>query len=160
MEEKFVKMYETYADAIFRHCYFSVLNKEQAKDLAQETFVKTWHYIAKGNKIDNEKAFLYKVATNLMINLSRKKKESSLEVLQDKGFDPGFDNRESLNNFLAGKKALEELGEIDDKYSQAVVMRYIDDLSPEEIANITGESANTVSVHIHRGLKKLKELME
>ena len=159
-DEKFLKMYENYADAIFRHCSFSVFNKDQAKDLTQDTFIKTWRYMAEGNKIKNEKAFLYKVATNLIINLSRKKKETSLDVLQEKGFDPGFDDRESTYNYLAGKKAMEELRQIDDKYSQAVIMRYIDDLSPEEIAQILGENKNVISVRIHRGLKKLKELMK
>ena len=55
---------------------------------------------------------------------------------------------------------MEELRQIDDKYSQAVIMRYIDDLSPEEIAQILGENKNVISVRIHRGLKKLKELMK
>lgn len=152
-------MYEDYADAIYRHCYFRVFDKELAKDLVQETFAKTWRYLASGREVLNGQAFLYKVATNLMINRSRKKKEISLDMLQEQGFDPGTDQRASLENFIAGKKVFEELDRLDDRYSQVITMRFVDDLSPQEIADILGESENAVSVRLHRALKKLKELL-
>ena len=40
------------------------------------------------------------------------------------------------------------------------MLRYVDGFSPKEIADIVGESQTLVSVRIHRGLKKLRELME
>lgn len=161
IEEKFLEVYEKYNDAIFRHCYFRIgYDREKAKDLTQETFAKTWNYLAQGKVIENSKAFLYKVATNLMINLHAKKKDLSLDKLQTAGFDPGFDNQESLHNFLVGQQLLKKLDQLDEKYSQAVAMRYVDDLSPKEIAEILGESENVVSVRIHRGLSKLRELAD
>jgi DNA-directed RNA polymerase specialized sigma24 family protein len=39
-------------------------------------------------------------------------------------------------------------------------MRYVDGLSPQEIAGLIGESENVVSVRVHRGLKKLRALLE
>ena len=77
----FSDAYEEYKDAIFRHCYFHTFDREQAKDAMQETFIKTWQYLESGHKIDNLRAFLYKVATNLIINAARKKKSVSLEGL-------------------------------------------------------------------------------
>lgn len=159
IKEQFLKMYEDYSDAIFRHCYFRVgYDRERAKDLVQETFSKTWSYLAQGKKVETPKPFLYKVATNLIINFYHQKKEISLDNLQAEGFDPGFDNRESLENFLAGRQVIKELDQLDSKYSQALTMRYVDDLSPKEIAEVLGESENVVSVRIHRGLQKIKEL--
>ncbi len=159
IEKEFIKLYDRYSDAIFRYCYFRVWNRDQARDLTQETFAKTWHYLVQGGQLQNEKAFLYKVAANLTIDSWKKKKEISLEAIQDFGFDPGYDSRPSLENFIAGRQALEELDKLDDKYSQAIIMRYINGLSPKEIAEILGESENLISVRIHRGLKKLKELI-
>ena len=76
--EAFTKAYDELSDAIFRHCWFRIGDRERAKDLMQETFTKSWQYISRGEKVDNLKAFLYRVANNLIIDEYRKKKELSL----------------------------------------------------------------------------------
>lgn len=80
--------YEAYADAIFRHCYFRVFNRELGKELMQETFLRVFEYLSKGNTVDNMRAFLYRVANNLIIDNVRRKKELSLDALNEQGFDP------------------------------------------------------------------------
>ena len=67
LQEGFLNAYDAYADAIYRHCFFRVFSKERAEELAQETFMKTWEYVARGNVIENYKAFLYRVTNNLII---------------------------------------------------------------------------------------------
>jgi len=52
------------------------------------------------------------------------------------------------------------LQKLPDAYREALSLRYIEGLSPQEIGKIVGESENAVSVRIHRGLKKLKELLQ
>ncbi len=154
--EEFSAAYQEYKDAIFRHCYFHTFDRERAKDLLQETFVKTWEYLAEGNDIDNVRAFLYKVATNLMINAARKKKEQSLEALQDAGFDPASEDDISHRDWIQEQRVMTMLQVIDEPYRSAVTLRYIEGFSPAEIAEITGESANAVSVRINRALKQLR----
>ncbi len=153
---EFSKAYDEYKDAIFRHCYFHTFDRERAKDLLQETFVKTWEYIAAGNDVDNVRAFLYKVATNLVINAARKKKEQSLEALQEQGFDPAGDDNPAARDHIAEDRVIRLLGTIDEPYRSAVTLRFIEGLSPAEIADVTGESANSISVRINRGLKQLR----
>ena len=48
LQKEFEKAYDLYADAIFRHCYLRVSDRELAKDLMQEAFMKTWEYLASG----------------------------------------------------------------------------------------------------------------
>src|ERR1043165_1036473 len=83
-EKEFLDAYKQHADAIFRHCYFRVYNKDLAEDLTQDTFIKTWKYISEGKEIKNIKAFLYKVAVNLIIDHSRKKTALVLDDLKEK----------------------------------------------------------------------------
>ena len=52
------------------------------------------------------------------------------------------------------------LQELPDAYREVLSLRYVDGLSPSEIGGIVGESENAVSVRIHRGLKKLKEMLQ
>ena len=151
----FPEAYHEYKDAIFRHCYFHVFDREHAKDLLQETFIKTWQYLTEGHDIDNVRAFLYRVATNLVINAARKKKEMSLESLQDQGFDPASDDETVGRDCIQEKRVMDMLGRIDEPYRSAVTLRYVEGLSPAEISQVTGETPNAVSVRIHRGLKQL-----
>lgn len=155
-QEEFAKAYDEYKDAIFRHCYFHTFDRERAKDLLQETFVKTWEYLAAGNNIDNVRAFLYKVATNLVINAARKKKEQSLEALQEVGFDPAGDDDPAAHDVIAEERVIRVLRTIEEPYRSAVTLRYIEGFAPAEIADITGESPNVISVRINRGLKQLR----
>lgn len=160
LEKKFLKAYDEFADPIFRHCYFRVFNRERAKDLMQETFTKTWEYLQKGERVDNLRAFLYRVANNLIIDNSRKRQEQSLDQMQDEGFDPGEDTRDRLTNFLEAGVVIKVLHKLNPKYREVIQMRYIDDLSPKEIAAVIGETENNVSVRLHRGLKELRDLLE
>jgi len=154
----FLEAYDQLSDAIFRHCYFRVSDRDKAKDLMQETFMRTWQFVSEGKEIQNMKAYLYQVANNLIIHQYRKKKEVSLDDLQEDGFDPGFDDRSHLENFIAGKEAIEILPMLDDLYREVVVMRYIDDMSVSEIAQVLRISENVVSVRLHRALRKLRSV--
>ena len=158
--EQFMKAYDELSDAIFRHCWFRIGDRERAKDLTQDTFTKSWQYLIDGTEVKNLKAFLYRVANNLLIDEYRKKREASLDKLMEAGFDPGFDDRKKTENSIDAKLVLEVVGWLDEKYREVVLMRYVDELSPKEIAEALGESENNVSVRIHRGLKQLREILE
>ncbi|MBI2644130.1 MAG: RNA polymerase sigma factor [Candidatus Wildermuthbacteria bacterium] len=159
MRDEFIKAYDTYANAIFRHCYFRLFDRELANDLVQETFIHTWRYIIAGKEIKNIRAFLYRVANNLVIDYSRKKKTVSLDRLQEKGYDPSLDVRDKIGWVIDAKSIVQNLVQLEEKYRDVILMRYIDELSPKEIAEILQESENAISVRIHRGVQKLKEVI-
>jgi len=163
-ERRFTKAYDLYADSIFRHCYFRIGDRERGKELMQDAFLKTWEYIAKGNEVEDMRAFLYRTANNLIIDQYRRKAkrtEESFEDMQEKGFDVASEEdttRETEAGFTAAE-VTQVLGKIEEPYRSAVIMRYIDKLSPKQIASALGESVNVVSVRINRGMKKLKSLI-
>jgi len=158
--DKFLKAYDELSDSLFSHCFYRVSDREVALDLTQETFVKTWEYMANGKEIGNLRPFLFKVAGNLIIDHYRKKKSDSLDTLQEAGFDVASEDAQRIVSSSEGKHALEALGALDEKYRQVVLMRYVDELSPREIGEIIGESENAVSVRINRSINKLKELLK
>jgi len=159
VEQTFLEAYDQYADAIFRHCYFRVFDRERGKDLMQKVFMRAWEYLRKGETVQNMRAFLYRIANNLIIDEARRKKEVSLEQLQEQGFDPGRDETGTLHARIEHSRVIETLQHLDATYRDIIIMRYINDLSPSEIAAVTGESANTVSVRIYRGLRQLRTLL-
>lgn len=164
IEERFTNAYDEYADALFRHCTFRIGDREKGRDLMQETFTKAWEYIAKGKEVENIRALLYTTANNLITDTYRrqaKRKEDSLEEMQEYGFEVegNEDTTRGAEEALAGQRVTQILQEIEEPYRSAVIMRYIDELSPGEIADALNESANVVSVRINRGLKKLQSCL-
>ncbi len=159
LEREFLAAYDAYSDAIFRHCYFRSFDRERGKDLMQETFMRVWQYLAKGGEVQNMRAFLYRVANNLLADEARKKKEMSLDKLQEEGFDPGKDETPLMQSKIEHSRVMQSISHLDKSYRDMIVMRYVSELSPSEIAEVTGESANTVSVRIYRGLKQLRSFL-
>ena len=160
-EKEFQNAYTQYVDAIYRHCYFRVYSKELAEDLTQETFIKTWKYISEGKEVKNIKAFLYRVAVNLIIDNSRKK--TSLVLDQMKENEASLRLYSMENKMIDGfeiKEIITIINKLDEKYRQVITLRYVGELSPSEIAEALGESANAVSVRLNYAMKKLRELIK
>ena len=165
-EKVFMESYEEFSDAIFRYALFQTSNKETALDIAQDTFIKTWQYLQKGAEVENIKAFLYRVAKNLIIDHRRKKKSSSLDQILEAGVD--FTEEENVleekeKDFEKAQdkeRVLKAIEKIDEKYKEILLMRYIEEMSIKEIGDILDKSQNHVSVMIHRGVEKLKKLLK
>ena len=147
-----------YSKRLNLHAFFKLHDHALGQDLVQDTFMKTWRYLASNGKIDVMKSFLYHVLNNLIIDEYRKRKASSLDVLLERGYEPSADPRERTANALDGRAALLLIARLPVRYQKVMRMRYMQDLSLSEMATITGLSKNTIAVQLHRGLNKLKLL--
>lgn len=159
-EEEFIKAYDAYADAIFRHCYFRVFDRERAREMMQETFTRSWDYMVKGGTIAQLRSFLYMTANHLIIDHARKRKEASLETMQEHGFEPSHNEQELRETEIDAQNIIGVLNQLDEKYRDVILMRYHDGLKPKEIARILNETVNVVSVRINRGIKQLRALLK
>lgn len=161
-EQRFMKIYDEMSATLFRHFFFKISNRERSKDLVQETFTRAWEYIAvKGSEVHNLKSFLYTVAHNLIVDEYKKKKTISLDALQEEeNFDvPEVHEQEQILVKAETNEMLTFVKELPEKYREVIVMRYVDGLSPSEIADRTGDTENAISVRINRGIKKIQDLM-
>ncbi len=167
-KDSFSKLYDEHIKPIYRFIYFKVNSKEEAEDLASETFLKAWNYLSRAdnsNKIHNFKAFLYQIANNLVIDFYRKR--SLLPVtLNDEDWEGanipdkqpnGIDKIKRDDDVIELKKAFKKIPE---NYSSVIIWYYLEELEIMEIARILGKSEGTVRVTIHRALKALKKVLE
>jgi RNA polymerase sigma-70 factor (ECF subfamily) len=166
-ESRFLKAFEEYSDALFRHATLRISDREVAVDLVHDTFTKVWSYLRNGHEVENFRPFLYKVLNNLIIDQYRKQKEHSLDaIMEGDGVDEGTfeelseSNVEALAATIDGKLAFAVLEEIPDVYREVIILRFVDELGPREISELIEESENVVSVRIHRGLKLLRSKIE
>ncbi len=166
-EERFLKAFEEYSDALFRHAFMRVSDRDRAIDIVHDTFTKVWSYIRSGHEVDLYRPFLYKVLNNLIVDEYRKKKEESLEaILECEGIDEGVfpelteSTIEQVLDTLDGKKAFELFDLLPDIYREVLVLKFVDGLGPKEISQLVEQSENVVSVRIFRGLNTLKDLVD
>jgi RNA polymerase sigma-70 factor (ECF subfamily) len=162
IKQKFEMIYEKESDAIFRFCFFKISDREQALDITQETFLRLWKNLLEKNDIINNRAFLFTVARNLVIDWYRKKKSISFEDIafdEEGGYDPSDEMTAEHQTLKAeGRYLLEKINELTSSNRQPLYLRFVEDLSPPEIGEILGISANAVSVRINRGLEELRKI--
>lgn len=161
IKHKFEKTYESESDAIFRFCLVRVSNREQALDITQETFLRLWQSLIEGKDILNNRAFLFTVARRLIIDWYRKKKSISFNDMdyddEDPQFDPPDESSRSLFLGAEGRYLIDKINDLAPGYRQPIYLRFVEDLSPAEIAEILGISTNAASVRINRGLAELRK---
>jgi len=166
-ERAFLEAFDTYADALFKHAYFRLSNRERAADLTQETFLKAWEYIREKNEIQHWKGFLYRILNNLIIDEYRKKKEESLDKLIED--DPVHadalvsqgsreEKEERLNDEFMIEKLRSLIPQLPEQHRVVLSLRYFDGFSLKEISSLLSLSENVVSVRIHRATARLRTL--
>jgi RNA polymerase sigma-70 factor (ECF subfamily) len=165
--EAFIKAYDLYIDSIYRFIFFKVNNKEEAEDLTSLVFLKTWDYI-QNNSIEDFKtlkSLFYKVARNLVIDHYRKKSTQQIiipeiDISEINLADEGQDLKHKSEISDDYKIVQDKLFNLKDEYREAIILRYINELSISEIANIMGKTNGNVRIMIFRALKALRELVE
>lgn len=135
-------------------------DKEYAVDLVQETYTKVIAS-SRNKKIKNERAFLYKVAKNTVIDESRKRNIQNIVFEEEEHFSPTQEQPEEI--IFKDDRAVYLQTIIDtlpSRSKQAFVLHVIQDYSRQEIADKMGISVNAVQKHITRATEKIKEKID
>jgi len=134
--------------------------------VTSEVFLKTWQKISRSDEeIKNIRALFYKIARNLIIDFYRqsgKEKNISLNevVVDDRQL---VVDEQQLDEFqLSGDKIVlnQALQKLKEDYREAIVLKYINEFSVAEIAEVMQRSKGSVRVLIHRALKALREILK
>jgi len=113
-----------------------------------------------GKEILNMKAFLYQIARNLITDFYRKKKTTSLDQLQNQGFEASSDDHEQIENRIEIEFMVKIIEKLDQKYRDVVYLKLVEEMNIEEIAQSLEITRNNVTVRYHRGMKHLKSLIK
>jgi len=156
-KKEFGKIYDQNINQIYRFVFLKVSSREKAEDLTSEVFARGWNRFKDGKKIDNVRAFLYRVARNLIIDHYREKGRVRTISTEDVSMrDPGIGIEEEAEISSDFNQVRLALFKVKDDYKDVVIMRYLDQLSISEIAEAMDKSEGAVRVMIHRALNTLK----
>lgn len=163
----FEKIYNDNIDQLFRFTLFRVTDREKAIDIVQDVFYKYFKYLEesliKSQEIFfNHKAFLFKTTRNTIIDHYRRKHTQSLDDLLESGYEYSSDEdvTHDVSVNIDYKKVVDSIKTLDQESQELIYMRFIEDMSIGDIAEITGQKENTISVRIHRILDKLRQKHE
>jgi len=162
-ESAFVEAYGLFSPKIYRHALFRTSSPQTAEDIMSETFVRAWETVrVKAAELRHLKAFLYRIADNLIIDHYRKNARAAVPISEDieETLASGEDPHAALDRTLQGERLQGLLKRLRPETRDLLVMRFIDDLPIEHIAERTGKKKNAVYVALHRAVKELKSLCE
>ena len=150
-----------YRDNLFYHVTCIVRDPDEAYDLVQEVFIRAVRETRFFNEDFRQKAWLYRVATNLSYNhvRNRNRRRSILErakllnYKEPEQLQVVFDDE--MSRYLM--KSIQLLSE---DHQQILILRYFDDLSYAEIASVLGIALGTVMSRLSRAKNRLKEIMD
>lgn len=158
LDKELLAAYDAYADAIFRHCCFKTGEREAARDMTQDVFLRAWTSMQR-QPIRNMRAFLYRIADNLVIDWYRRRKPESLDALMDEGFEP-TEGKNRIEEEAEVALALAKLAKLDERDREIITLRFVEGFSPREIGEILGQHENTISVRLYRALKRFRALFQ
>jgi RNA polymerase sigma-70 factor, ECF subfamily len=157
---------EIYKDKVFQLCYRILGNRHEAEDMAQEAFIRAYVNISSFNIDLKFSTWLYRIATNLCIDRIRKKKPDYYLDAEVSGTDGLTMYSQVASDTILPEDEVEslelqetiqrEITKLPEKYRSVIVLKYIEELSLNEISEILDIPLGTVKTRIHRGREALR----
>jgi len=172
-EEALAELVRRYQHEVFRFCLHYLRDPEQARDQAQETFLRVFRARESFDTTRQFKPWLLCIARNLCLTELKKPRTLSLEALGDTqetaweerwrpaegpaGAKSPYERLETDEQQKALIRALEAL-EPDDR--ELIVMRYFEQMSPQEMAEVLEIREGALRTRLHRALCRLRAICE
>jgi RNA polymerase sigma-70 factor, ECF subfamily len=159
--DAFSKLYDAFFAPMYRYIFYKV-NRSEADDILEVLFLKAWENIKSYKKRKNVtfKSWLFRIAHNLVVDhyrLARTHQELDPRLADTKrDIDPLDRTARSLNNETL-KTALSKLKK---KYRDIIVLKFVNELSNDEIGRILKKSEGSVRILQFRALRALKDHFE
>ncbi|GHU68078.1 RNA polymerase subunit sigma-24 [Bacteroidia bacterium] len=167
--EAFDILLNRHKSGVYSYIYFIVRNREMTEDIFQDTFVKAITTIKQGRYTENGKfrAWINRIAHNLIIDYYRQEKneqtisndDCEVDLLNNaKLADGTIEDAMIKDQILSDVKKL--INYLPDNQKEVLLLRYYQDLSFKEIADITGVSINTALGRMRYAILNMRRMAE
>jgi RNA polymerase sigma-70 factor, ECF subfamily len=166
----FAELVELYKDKIFHLAYRMLNNKQEAEDAVQETFLRVYTNLQRYDENQKFSTWIFRIGTNLCIDKLRRRKNTyslDAEMPDGEGNDyyamlPSHEDTPEKQVIVSEtqeqiRNAIESLPE---KYKSVVILRYLHDMSLQEIGDVLQMPVTTVKTRVHRGREYLRKRLE
>ena len=159
--DAFRMLYDIHVDRVYRHIYYRVGNSADTEDLTQQVFIRAWQAIGRYKRTASPfLAWLIRISHNLVIDFYRSSK-SEVPIdsdIPDTG--PGTTPVHLAEARFNREEMRRAINKLNGDQQQVILMRFIEDFSYAEIAAALGKSEGAVRVIVHRGLVKMRTILD
>ncbi|AJY75313.1 RNA polymerase subunit sigma-24 [Paenibacillus beijingensis] len=169
-QRAFAELVGMYQDKLYHMAYRMLYNRQEAEDVVQETFLRVYKNMERYDESQKFSTWIYRIATNLSIDRLRKRKPSyslDAESNDHEGLD-GYSMIPSDDRTPESELVLSEtqrtihqaIETLPPKYKSVMVLRYLQDMSLQEIGEVLDMPVTTVKTRVHRGREFLRKRLE
>jgi len=153
--DAFGDLVECYQSQIIRYCYRMTGDTEIARDLAQDTFLRVYKSLSKTTPDSPFKTWLYRIATNNVLQYRRKKRSlPSLRPMDNPGLEAAL---QSVNTLNSDAEIQDILLRIPAKFRICMVLHFVDGFKYREIGQMLGISEDAVRMRVARGSEDFRK---
>ncbi|MFT9849883.1 RNA polymerase sigma factor [Aneurinibacillus sp. REN35] len=157
-QEAYAHLVNRYKNKVYALLLGMGASPQDAQDITQETFIKAYRHLAGYHPEKKFSSWIYKIAINSCHDTWRKRKQEILSEQEEEHID-----HTSPEHIYLHKEQADELmgyiARLPKKYGLVLLLRYIDELSYKEIADVLALPLPTVQTHLHRAKKKLRDML-
>lgn len=154
-------LYDHYLAALYRFVFLKVGHKQEAQDLVHDVFLSAWQHLESFDQRGFPfSSWLYQIARNRVTDHYRtKKKNLAIEAVSEENLPIADDAAAAVDtgfNLTLIRTALRHLGE---EQQTVIILRFVEDLSYQEIATLLDKSEGAVRIIQHRALQNLRKII-
>lgn len=154
-------LYDHYQPMIYRFVAVKVGSREEAEDITHQVFLSAWQniksYEHRGHPFSS---WLYQAARNQVIDYYRaKKNETSIDNVDPEYFASVASAEFALPTKLDMEMVGRAIQQLKPDYQDVIIMRFIEDVSLRETAEVLSKSEGAVKVMQHRAVRELKKIL-
>lgn len=160
--DSFGKLYDEYVDQIFRYVYYKVGNFAESQDLTGQTFLKAFENIDSYEQRDVAfSSWLYRIAHNLLVDYFRRESKRENVPIEDQPPTPSTRGNpvETVLADLDSERLYRALNKLTHNQREVLVLKFIDNMSNNQVAEIMGISVGAVKSTQKRGLLALNRIL-
>ena len=169
-QQAFAEIVALYQDKLYHMAFRMLGSRQEAEDVTQEAFLRVYRNLDRYDESMKFSTWIYRIATNLCIDRLRKRKQTyslDAESSEHEGLDgyaliPGDDRTPESEMLLTETQRIvrEAIETLPAKYKSVMVLRYLHDLSLQEIGEVLDMPVTTVKTRVHRGREFLRKKLE
>ena len=161
-EKAFNLIVEQYTERLYWHIRRFLCNHEDTNDLLQDVFIKIWAALPSFRGESQLFTWIYRIATNEVLNYLRKQRFKALVSFQDvtEILEKKIDEDARFNGNEIQRELLKALQRLPEKQRIVFSLRYFDDLTYEQISAITNTSVGALKASYHYACNKIKADLE
>lgn len=164
-QDALAELVKRYRHRLYAFVYRYVGDRETAEDIVQETFLRAMRHRHKFAAIHYVSTWFFTIAVNMAKSELRSRKRWSKEELEpEEGHShwavDGPLPDEQVDSSMVRQRVIRAIGELPEAFREAVLLRDLNDLSYEQIADVLGCPVGTVKSRVNRGRRQLQVLLQ